>query len=355
MQLSPISSGAGRLGGAMPHVLSMLQALCPGTGRIASPSFETVGEGLRLAFAYLAGDARVSVEVELVRSDQTPRPAAYAIDGRWALGAQVRPPAGVGAPLRRRSEERGGSRSFGGFNPQLRQRARGRASGPGDRAEPRGRRTHADAGGPGSGLRARHTRNRGLCPERLVRSWNWSYTLVRRAGSGRAGRLERGRELGRRHPRLHGQAATALAGAARRRLRALAPGGARGARARRARPKRARPGSDLHQPRPHHGLQLRLHALHRLGHPEHPTQVQRGRASRLARAHDRARLAVGDPDRGRGAYALPQVRELRVLLEGARSSGVHRVERQSLRPACRGGRPHGRAGLDPPIAGLRQQ
>ena len=84
MQLSPISSGTGMLGDAMPHVLSMLQALCPGTGRIASPSFETVGEGLRLAFAYLAGDARVSVEVELVRSDQTPRPAAYAIDGRWA-------------------------------------------------------------------------------------------------------------------------------------------------------------------------------------------------------------------------------------------------------------------------------
>ncbi len=55
MQLSPISSGAGRLGDAMPHVLSMLQALCPGTGRIASPSFETVGEGLRLAFAYLRG------------------------------------------------------------------------------------------------------------------------------------------------------------------------------------------------------------------------------------------------------------------------------------------------------------
>lgn len=85
MRLSPVSSGVQMIGDAMPHVLSMLQALVPGVaGRIEAPRFEAFDSNLRARFGYRAGDALIEASVELVHSDETPRPAAYAIDGRWA-------------------------------------------------------------------------------------------------------------------------------------------------------------------------------------------------------------------------------------------------------------------------------
>ena len=85
MRLSPISSGVQMIGDAMPHALSMLQALVPRVaGRIEAPRFEASDSCLRASFGYRAGDTLIEVSVELVRSDENPRPAAYAIDGCWA-------------------------------------------------------------------------------------------------------------------------------------------------------------------------------------------------------------------------------------------------------------------------------
>jgi predicted dehydrogenase len=85
MRLSPISSGVQMIGDAMPHALSMLQALVPGVaGRVDAPRFEADDSVLRARFGYRAGAAVTEVSVELIRSAESPRPAAYAIDGRWA-------------------------------------------------------------------------------------------------------------------------------------------------------------------------------------------------------------------------------------------------------------------------------
>ncbi|MEE9281455.1 MAG: Gfo/Idh/MocA family oxidoreductase [Myxococcota bacterium] len=84
MRLSPNSTDLQALGDAMPHPLSLLQAIvAAGPGRIGTPSFEADDARLRVSFEYAAGDAHVAVEVELVRAHEVPRVAAYALDGCW--------------------------------------------------------------------------------------------------------------------------------------------------------------------------------------------------------------------------------------------------------------------------------
>ncbi len=84
MELSPISSGRRMLADALPHPLSMLQALSPGKARIVSPSFDVGPSRTLVGFEYRGGNAHTSVEVALAPSAEIPRPAAYAIDGRQA-------------------------------------------------------------------------------------------------------------------------------------------------------------------------------------------------------------------------------------------------------------------------------
>ncbi len=84
MRMSPNSTDIEALGDAMPHPLSLLQAVVAGgPGRIGMPSFEAEDARLRVSFEYAAGDAHVAVEVELAGADEMPRTAAYALDGRW--------------------------------------------------------------------------------------------------------------------------------------------------------------------------------------------------------------------------------------------------------------------------------
>ncbi len=85
MELSPISSGSRMLADALPHPLSMLQALVPGTpAEIISPRFDVGPSRTLVSFEYRAGQTHTAVEVTLTPSAATLRPAAYAIDGREA-------------------------------------------------------------------------------------------------------------------------------------------------------------------------------------------------------------------------------------------------------------------------------
>ena len=85
MQLSPISSGSPMLADALPHPLSMLQVLVPGTpAEIVCPRFDVGPSRTLVGFEYRTGDAHTTVEVALAPSAEIPRPAAYAIDGREA-------------------------------------------------------------------------------------------------------------------------------------------------------------------------------------------------------------------------------------------------------------------------------
>ena len=85
MELSPTSSGSRMLGDSLPHPLSMLQALLPGTpGEIVSPRFDVGPERTLVGFEYRAANTPIAVEIALTRTAEFPRPAAYAIDGRQA-------------------------------------------------------------------------------------------------------------------------------------------------------------------------------------------------------------------------------------------------------------------------------
>jgi hypothetical protein len=88
MHLTPVSTGANRLGDALPHPLSLLQALAPGDdARVEHPRFAAGPEGrggVNVAFTYRAGGAVVEAEVALVPSETLPREAAYAVNGRRA-------------------------------------------------------------------------------------------------------------------------------------------------------------------------------------------------------------------------------------------------------------------------------
>lgn len=88
MRLSPVSTGKEMLGDAMPHALSLLQALAPS----ASVAIETIGYSTRqidapdltVSFRYRAGAHVVNTKVRLVQSKRQPREAGYAVNGHWA-------------------------------------------------------------------------------------------------------------------------------------------------------------------------------------------------------------------------------------------------------------------------------
>lgn len=92
MLLAPTSTEDQAVVDALPHVLSMLQALAgPGQVKAANAGFESSNrEALRLDFEYTTGapdgDAERTIEAQcrLVTCPERPRPAAYAINGRRA-------------------------------------------------------------------------------------------------------------------------------------------------------------------------------------------------------------------------------------------------------------------------------
>lgn len=84
MQLSPLSRGKTMLVDASPHLLSMLHALL-GDGTIEQlHCLRKNNEQCHLSFVYRHAKAQTRVHLRLQRRSKQPRPAAYAINGRWA-------------------------------------------------------------------------------------------------------------------------------------------------------------------------------------------------------------------------------------------------------------------------------
>jgi predicted dehydrogenase len=86
MRLSPASDEPrAMLGDAIPHPLSLLQALAPGPPEIAGIRFDAAEPGsISLAFEWRAGGARVEVAITLVTQRRPPREAGYAVNQLWA-------------------------------------------------------------------------------------------------------------------------------------------------------------------------------------------------------------------------------------------------------------------------------
>jgi Oxidoreductase family, NAD-binding Rossmann fold len=88
VRLQPGSTGAQMLGDAVPHALSLIQALLPGgAGQIERLRFKggrQTSRRLALEFRYRAGERELEVAIELLRSDRRPREACLEIDGRRA-------------------------------------------------------------------------------------------------------------------------------------------------------------------------------------------------------------------------------------------------------------------------------
>jgi hypothetical protein len=86
MELQPANPGVSALADSLPHPLSLLQALLPGDSpAIADAAFaHAAGARLTLRFQYRSSGRSCAVEVALIDSEQLPRHAAYAIDGRPA-------------------------------------------------------------------------------------------------------------------------------------------------------------------------------------------------------------------------------------------------------------------------------
>ena len=85
MLLSPTRLGPAMVPDAAPHVLSMLEALVgPGDVLAAVARYpEAGGREVRLEFRYRHATGEVQVEGRFVTTEHRPRPAAYAVDGRW--------------------------------------------------------------------------------------------------------------------------------------------------------------------------------------------------------------------------------------------------------------------------------
>ena len=91
MRLTPASRGAQMIGDALPHPLSVLQALLPDPeADVADPGFSFPGdpgqeaEAVTLTFRYGAGTRWIACEVELIHGEHLPREASLTINGRPA-------------------------------------------------------------------------------------------------------------------------------------------------------------------------------------------------------------------------------------------------------------------------------
>ncbi|HEY5658159.1 MAG TPA: Gfo/Idh/MocA family oxidoreductase [Myxococcota bacterium] len=88
MELQPASLGLRSLADSIPHPLSLLQALVPGDEpRVEDVCFATrdpASPSQAVRFRYCSEGHRVEVEVRLEQTQQQPRRAGYALDGRWA-------------------------------------------------------------------------------------------------------------------------------------------------------------------------------------------------------------------------------------------------------------------------------
>lgn len=89
MRLSPARPAADMLGDALPHAVSLLQALapCTATAPVSQVSFSTrdpAAEALQLSFRWAADEGAVQATVALERGPEQPREAAYGVDGRVA-------------------------------------------------------------------------------------------------------------------------------------------------------------------------------------------------------------------------------------------------------------------------------
>lgn len=95
MRLSPASRGRRMLGDALPHALSLLQALAPAAeARLEEVRFSTRDASaaeLEVRFVYAAPPAAVEARVHLVQSDAVPREAGYGVNDR-SVRREVRPP-----------------------------------------------------------------------------------------------------------------------------------------------------------------------------------------------------------------------------------------------------------------------
>lgn len=79
MHLGPISSGARMLLDSMSHPLSILERIA-GHGEVAGVSVREAGRTQVVTFDYRG----IAAEVTLTTTPEPPRPAAFAINGRWA-------------------------------------------------------------------------------------------------------------------------------------------------------------------------------------------------------------------------------------------------------------------------------
>jgi predicted dehydrogenase len=88
MSLSPPSGGRRMLPDALPHALSLLQAIVPSPDpAIEEIRFSTADPDaaeILVSFRYRAGPTRVRTEVRLVHGPTQPRAATYGLDGRLA-------------------------------------------------------------------------------------------------------------------------------------------------------------------------------------------------------------------------------------------------------------------------------
>jgi predicted dehydrogenase len=88
MRMAPASTGVDMIGDALPHPLSVLQALVPSeVVHVENCRFSTHDSNateLSIGFRYLADGHPIEVMVELSTSPEQPREASLAINGHWA-------------------------------------------------------------------------------------------------------------------------------------------------------------------------------------------------------------------------------------------------------------------------------
>ncbi len=88
MRLSPTVAGKAMIPDAVPHALSLLQALVDGPQpRIEGLRFSTDrldAPSIVIDFRLVAADRMVDVTIELVQEKAQPRGAGYAVNGHWA-------------------------------------------------------------------------------------------------------------------------------------------------------------------------------------------------------------------------------------------------------------------------------